>query len=122
MRPVVDVGGGGGGSAAVTVTVNDADAWLPAASLAVHVTVCVPTMNALPEGGVQVTGTAPSAESTAVGVEYVTVAVVPFVCTLMLAGTLDITGAVVSVQLVAPCCDEVPAGHNVALVAPAVDT
>jgi hypothetical protein len=122
MRPRVFVGGGGGGSLTVMVTEKDAEDWLPAASDAVQVTVCVPTASALPEGGTQVTATGPSTTSSAVGSVYVTVVVVPSVSSVMLAGTLAMTGAVVSVQLVAPCCDEVPVGHNVALVAPGVGT
>ena len=48
-EPVVDVGG------ADTVTTNDDAAWLPAASVAVHVTVCAPIENVLPDAGTQAT-------------------------------------------------------------------
>jgi hypothetical protein len=52
----------------VTVTVNDAAPLLPRASVAVHVTVVVPSGKIAPLAGVHVTGTAPSTASLAVAV------------------------------------------------------
>ena len=50
-----------------TWTSNMEVAVLPAASWALHVTVAWPSANSVPEAGAQVTGTAPSCESLAVG-------------------------------------------------------
>src|SRR5438045_6514047 len=54
-----------GGVVSRTVTVNVSAAVLPAASIAVAVTVDRPRGNVLPEGGANVTGTMPSASSVA---------------------------------------------------------
>jgi hypothetical protein len=48
-----------------TVTVNEQEAVFPAASVAVQLTVVVPTGKGLPEGGVQVTLTGPGQLSVA---------------------------------------------------------
>jgi len=55
-------------SGAVTVTVNEARPVLPALSVAVHLTVVVPTANALPLAGSHVGAIAPSTASRAVAV------------------------------------------------------
>ena len=52
--------------AALTVTVNRVVALLPLLSVAAQETRVLPTLNRLPEGGVQVTGTVPSTVSEAV--------------------------------------------------------
>jgi hypothetical protein len=52
----------------VTVTVKEADPVLPRVSLAVHVTVVVPSGKVAPLAGVHVTATAPSTASLAVAV------------------------------------------------------
>ena len=52
-----------------TVTVNELDAWLPAASDAEQETVFAPSENVEPDAGRQMTGTVPSTSSVAVGRE-----------------------------------------------------
>jgi hypothetical protein len=54
-----------GGAVSVTVTVNDAEPVLPCVSIAVQVTVVVPSGNVEPLDGVQLTGRAPSTPSVA---------------------------------------------------------
>jgi hypothetical protein len=54
-----------GGVVSFTVTVNEAEPVLPCVSVAVHVTVVVPSGKVEPLGGVQVTGTTPSMLSVA---------------------------------------------------------
>jgi hypothetical protein len=80
-----------------TVIVKVALARFPDASVAVHVTVVVPSGNVLAGGGEQVTTGLLSTLSDAVGRAYVTLAPDgPVAATLMFAGTLLRTGAVVS--------------------------
>ena len=68
---------------------------LPAASVAVHITVVVPVWNTLPEAGRQVTVAAPEL-SVAVGTEYVTAEpLVLDAVTVMFAGAVTL-GACVS--------------------------
>src|SRR6266481_305505 len=55
----------------VTVTVNAVAAWFPCASVALQVTVVVPGGKFEPEAGEQVTGSAPSTKSVALGLVYV---------------------------------------------------
>jgi hypothetical protein len=62
-----------GGCVSLMVTVKEQFAVLPAASVAVQVTVVVPLAKLEPEAGLQVTG-APGQLSLAVGVVYETVA------------------------------------------------
>ena len=57
-----------GGVVSATVTVNDAVLMFPRASLAVQLTVVVPSGNVAPLAGVQVTATVPSTASLAVAV------------------------------------------------------
>jgi hypothetical protein len=64
------------------------------ASDAVHVTVVVPSANALPDAGEHAVATAPSTRSVAEAA-YVTTVVDPVAVTAVVAGTV-ITGAVVS--------------------------
>jgi hypothetical protein len=85
---------------AATVTVNATEAVLPALSIAVQVTVVVPTGNREPDCGSQLTSTEVSTLSVAVGVGYVTV--VPelqVASTLIGAGTFDIVGGIMSTTL-----------------------
>src|SRR5215207_1484908 len=79
-----------------TLTTKLDVATLPAASVAVHVTVVLPSANVLPEGGVHVTTTLPSTASTA-GIVYVTTPPVALVA-IVVSGTggVSIAGAVVS--------------------------
>jgi hypothetical protein len=56
-----------GGAVSLTVTSKLFDAALPWASVAVHVTACVPRANVDPLAGLQLTATAPSTTSAAVG-------------------------------------------------------
>jgi hypothetical protein len=81
-----------------TVTVNDAARLLPRASIAVHVTVVVPSGNVDPLTGVQVTGTSPSTASVAEEVKLNAAPVAPVASTLAFAGTVTF-GAVVSVTV-----------------------
>jgi hypothetical protein len=86
-----------GARVSTTVTVNEADAVLPCVSVAVHVTVDEPTGNVDPEAGEQLTATAPSTRSLAVGVAYETAAPAgPAASTAAGLGTPEIAGAVVS--------------------------
>src|SRR3954469_10281484 len=70
-------------------------AGLPAASVAEHVTVVVPTGNVLPEAGSQVTGTEPSTASLAVAVKLTAAPVADVASAVMSAGSVR-SGAVVS--------------------------
>jgi len=84
-----------GGAESLTVIVNDAEAELPEPSVAVQVTVVVPSGNVLPEEGAQTSVGVGSIASTALAV-YVTTAPDGLVaCTVMFAGTVT-TGGVVS--------------------------
>jgi hypothetical protein len=78
-----------------TVTVNDAARLLPRASVAVHVTVVVPSGKVAPLAGVQVTATTPSTASVAEVVKLNAAPVAPVASTLAFAGTVT-TGPVVS--------------------------
>src|SRR5262245_30421324 len=81
----------------VTLTLNDADAELLCASVAVQLTVVSPMGNVDPEAGAQFTATDPSTRSLAVGFEYVTSAPDADVAsTEMSAGTPAMDGGVVS--------------------------
>lgn len=82
----------------LTVTVNDAVAILPAASLAVHVTVVVPRGNIEPESGVHVGPVAKFMLSVAVTVKVTFVPEELAASTTMLAG-LTITGFVLSIVM-----------------------
>jgi hypothetical protein len=81
-----------------TVTVNEAARLLLRASVAVHVTVVVPSGNVDPLAGVQVTATPPSTASVAEGVKLNAAPVAPVASTLAFAGTVT-TGPVVSVTV-----------------------
>lgn len=78
-----------------TVTVKLCAALLPALSVAVHVTVVVPSGNVAPDAGVQFGVTAPSTASVAVTVYDITVPAGPTADAVNGPGTL-ITGGVVS--------------------------
>ncbi len=81
----------------VTVTSKVALAALPDASVAVHVTVVVPTGNTEPDAGSHATTGAGSVSSTAVGSDQETVAPAALVASTEIAdGTPDSTGGVVS--------------------------
>ncbi len=81
----------------VTVTLNEAIAVLLRLSLAVKATVVVPTGKSEPEALSEVTVTCPSTASTAFGIAKLTVAPWALVAAVvMFAGTLLITGGVVS--------------------------
>jgi hypothetical protein len=70
---------------------------LPALSVAMQVTVVVPSAKVLPEAGLHETASVPSTLSVAVGVAYVTVAPEAEVASaVMFDGVLLITGGVVS--------------------------
>jgi hypothetical protein len=90
----------GGVVSARTVTVKVLVAVFPEWSVAVHVTVVVPIGNVEPDAGEQVTGTAPSMSSVAVGVGYVTTAPDAPDAALVMSDTGPITGGVVSVATV----------------------
>ena len=80
-----------------TVTEKLLVAVLPAASVAVQVTVVVPGANAAPDAAAHVTVRTPSTASVDVGNVYVTTApLAPVASTVMFAGTLLIAGGVVS--------------------------
>src|SRR4051812_28407894 len=81
----------------VTATENEALEWLPLASVAVHVTVVVPTANVEPEAGAQPTHGEPSTTSRAEGAPNVTTAPpASAVTTDRSDGIPDSEGAVVS--------------------------
>src|SRR5690349_17169960 len=84
-----------GGVVSCTVTVKELDAWLPAASCAVTLTVVVPRWNVEPDAGLAVVGTAPSTLSVAEVVKVTTAPPGPVASGVMLTGTV-ITGGVVS--------------------------
>src|SRR5262249_23996874 len=85
-----------GGVVSFTVTVNVFDEWLPAASIAVTVTVVVPTANVAPDAFEKLNVTGPTA-SVAVGAAYVTAPpAAVFPSPVRFALTDVITGAVVS--------------------------
>jgi hypothetical protein len=84
-----------GGVSSTTVTLNDADAELPAMSVAEHVTLVDPTGNVEPEAGVQVTGTEPSTRSDAEAVKVTTAPLELVALTVMSPGTVT-TGGVLS--------------------------
>jgi hypothetical protein len=78
-----------------TITLNDADALLPAASVAVQVTVVVPIGKVEPDGGVQTGVIAPSTVSLAVAVKFTSAPDGPVASAVMSVGTL-IEGALES--------------------------
>src|SRR5919201_2978633 len=82
--------------AAVTVTVKVSVPRLPALSVAVQVTVVVPSGKTLPDALSQPAATAPSTRSEAVGAAYVTAAPAADVATADLFGDTVRFGAVVS--------------------------
>jgi hypothetical protein len=82
----------------VTVTVKDAALLLPRASVAVHVTVVVPSGKIAPLAGMHVTSTAPSTLSVADVVKLNAAPVAPVASTVAFAGTVT-TGPVVSVTV-----------------------
>src|SRR5205823_6660576 len=84
-----------GGVVSTTVTLNEAEALLPAASLAEHVTFVVPSANTEPEVGSQLTGSDPSTTSVAVASNEVLAPLGPVASTVLSAGT-DSAGGVVS--------------------------
>ena len=79
-----------------TATGNDAVPVLPCESVALQVTVVVPSAKVEPDAGVHTTSAiGPSTSSVAVGVEkFTTEPLGPFASTLMAAGTLLSTGGV----------------------------
>jgi hypothetical protein len=93
---------GGTVSSRLTVTVKEAEPVFPCESVAVHVTVVVPTGKVLPEAGLQVGVSAPSTVSLAVAAPYVT-AVPPGLSVEVetLAGAVT-TGGVVSSTVTVP--------------------
>jgi len=84
-----------GGVVSCTVTVNDAVLVLPAASVAVHITVVVPNEKVEPEAGEHVTGIEPSKLSVAVAV-YATVAPAGDVASAVIGAGTVIDGGVAS--------------------------
>lgn len=84
-----------GGVVSFTVTTNDPAAVLPAASVALHCTVTLPTANCDPDAGVHSTGTVPSTLSVAVTPGQETVVVSPVASSWMSTKPL-ITGRVSS--------------------------
>jgi hypothetical protein len=87
-----------GGVVSFTVTVNKAEPALLCVSVAVHVTVVVPSGKVEPLGGAQLTGRAPSTLSVA-DAEYVKTAPAgPVASTVAFTGTVT-TGAVLSVTV-----------------------
>lgn len=90
-----------GGVVSCTVTVNVAVEWLPAASVAVQVTVVVVIEKVDPDAGAHVTPTEPETASLADGLVNVTEAPdVEVASAVMFAGTLLITGPVVSTTVI----------------------
>jgi len=97
---------GGVASTSTTVTLKDAVAVFPCASVALQVTVVVPTGKVLPELGLQLGVSAPSTLSVALAV-YVTGTPLALVAlTVMSAGTVT-TGGVVSVIATVTVKDDV---------------
>src|SRR5262245_60667488 len=88
-----------GGVVSLTVTWNVAVAVFPAASLAVQLTVVVPSGNSEPDAGVQLTATGPSTLSVAVTV-YPTCAPPGSVASAVMSAGTVITGGVVSASRV----------------------
>jgi len=82
----------------VTVTVNDAELWLPCASIAVHVTVVAPNGKVDPLAGVQLTATLPSRTSVADAVK-VKGAPAALVASIVAFAGIVTTGPVVSVTV-----------------------
>lgn len=78
-----------------TVTWNAADALFFAASVAVHMTVVVPIAKVEPEGGLQAAATCPSTRSLA-ETEYVATAPDEPVASIVMFGSAEIAGGVVS--------------------------
>src|SRR5262245_66632330 len=85
-----------GGVVSRTVTVNEALAWLPAASFAVQLTCVVPRPKPVPDAGLQLAWTVPDTASAAVTVAYVTVAPVGPVASSAIGGSGGNTGGCVS--------------------------
>jgi hypothetical protein len=84
-----------GGVVSVTVTVNVADALLPAASRAVHVTVVAPVANTLPEAGEHAVASLPSTLSLALALNVTVAPPGPVASVVIGAGTV-IAGGVMS--------------------------
>jgi hypothetical protein len=84
-----------GGVESVTVIVKDPDDELPESSVAVQLTVVVPSGNVLPDGGVHTTVGVGSMASTALAVYVTTAPPGPVAGTVMFPGTVR-TGGVVS--------------------------
>jgi hypothetical protein len=105
----------------VTVTVKDAVPLLLRASVAVQVTVVVPSGNVDPLAGVQLTATLPSTTSLAVTLYVKITPVAPVASTVALAGTVT-TGRVVSVTVTvkeaAPLLPRASMAVHVTVVAP----
>src|SRR5580658_5331419 len=78
-----------GGVVSATVTAKLALDALPAASLAVHMTVVVPMAKVLPDGGLHVTGSVPSTMSVALAAKVTTAPPGPVAAAVMLAGTVS---------------------------------
>jgi hypothetical protein len=75
-----------------TVTLNDAEAELPALSVAEQVTIVVPAGNVEPEAGVQVTGTEPSTRSEAEAENVTTAPLELVACTVISDGSVNFGG------------------------------
>jgi hypothetical protein len=110
-----------GGAVSLTVTVNKAEPVLPCVSIAVQVTVVVPSGNVEPLAGLQLTGRAPSTLSVA-DAEYVNTApvgpvpsTVAFVGTVRTGGAVSLTVTVNEAEPVLPC---VSAAVQVTVVTP----
>lgn len=84
-----------GGVVSTTVTANDFDAALPAASVAVHVTVVVPRANMLPDPGTHTGTIDPLTRSVALAAKVAVAPDAPAASLLMFAGTVTV-GALVS--------------------------
>src|SRR5687767_105352 len=80
----------------LTVTSNDALVVLPVASEVTQVTVVLPKGKTVADGGVQVTPTGPSTRSVAVAVHETGVPAAVVASTVVLPGTPDNSGPVVS--------------------------
>ena len=112
-----------GASPSVTVTVKPSDAWLPASSVAVQVTVVAPTLKLDPEEGAHETVGSESTVSVAVGSVQVTISPGdPVSGTEMSAGTLPSVGAVVSctvtVKLSEAVCEAESVTEQLTVVTP----
>src|SRR5688572_2866982 len=97
-----------GGVVSTTVTVNVPRPTLPAASLALQVTIVAPSANASPEAGPQLTATGPSTSSIAVARNVTTAPAGPTASAVILAGRLS-TGGV-------PCTTATPSSTTMVSV------